>query len=280
MRAFGKTLTYSPGAAGLICTLALVSAFWLLTALNAPENSPLGPEEEVAIASDDLPAPHRYIEVMHGCGPHFEGEQCVRSHAGPGEEYRVINQLRKGVVLEVGGAMISESRIWFEIIFDEPIRYPERVARKQYVASEGGRLFLGNGVEHLDETRPTTTKSVIVDRSLQMLYAFEDGHPYLEVPVSTGIQLTPTPRGTFTIFKKTPSRYMQGPIPDIISKYYDLPGVPWNLYFTHQGAVIHGAYWHDSFGRRWSSGCVNLPLAEAKKLYEWADIGTTVIVRD
>ena len=102
----------------------------------------------------------------------------------------------------------------------------------------------------------------------------------MEEKVSTGIELTPTPRGNFTVFRKTPSRYMQGPIPGISDHYYDLPGVPWNLYFTEQGAVIHGAYWHDSFGTPWSNGCVNMPIASAEKLYKWADIGTEVVVRD
>ena len=73
---------------------------------------------------------------------------------------------------------------------------------------------------------------------------------------------------------------MQGPLPGISDQYYDLPGVPWNLYFTEQGAVIHGAYWHDHFGERWSHGCVNLPAEVAHKLYEWADLGTPVIVQD
>ena len=103
----------------------------------------------------------------------------------------------------------------------------------------------------------------------------------MDVDISTGLALTPTPRGTFTIFKKTPSRYMQGPLPNLSDQQrYDLPGVPWNLYFTQGGAVIHGAYWHDSFGARYSHGCVNLSPDNARKLYEWADLGTTVIVKD
>ena len=102
----------------------------------------------------------------------------------------------------------------------------------------------------------------------------------MEMVISTGLELTPTPRGTFSVFKKTPSRYMQGPLPGLPYDYYDLPGVPWNLYFTHEGAVIHGAYWHNSFGSRYSHGCVNLPPDEAKKLYDWAVLGTTVIVQD
>ena len=73
---------------------------------------------------------------------------------------------------------------------------------------------------------------------------------------------------------------MQGPIPGVSSHYYDLPGVPWNLYFSKEGAVIHGAYWHTSFGKQWSNGCVNLPIATAEKIYKWADVGTKVVVRD
>ena len=71
---------------------------------------------------------------------------------------------------------------------------------------------------------------------------------------------------------------MQGPIPGVAEEYYDLPGVPWNLYFTYEGAVIHGAYWHENFGSRYSHGCVNLAPADAKMLYDWADVGTMVIV--
>ena len=102
----------------------------------------------------------------------------------------------------------------------------------------------------------------------------------MEEPVSTGLELTPTPRGVFSVYKKTPTRYMQGPLPDISDQYYDLPGVPWNLYFTKQGAVIHGAYWHNSFGTPWSHGCVNLPPEKARELYLWAELGTQVLVRD
>ena len=99
--------------------------------------------------------------------------------------------------------------------------------------------------------------------------------------ISTGLELTPTPRGTFTIFRKTPTRYMQGPLPYMpVQKYYDLPGVPWNLYFTESGAVIHGAYWHENFGSQYSHGCVNVDLDLAKQLYDWADLGTTVVVED
>ena len=74
---------------------------------------------------------------------------------------------------------------------------------------------------------------------------------------------------------------MQGPLPNLVDQQvYDLPGVPWNLYFTQEGAVIHGAYWHTSFGSPYSHGCVNLWPDDARTLYMWAELGTTVIVED
>ena len=100
----------------------------------------------------------------------------------------------------------------------------------------------------------------------------------MQAQTSTGLDDTPTPLGTFTIFKKTPSRYMEGPTPGVSEQAYDLPGVPWDLYFTSGGAAIHGAYWHDDFGQQHSHGCVNLPLQDAETLYPWADVGTTVTV--
>lgn len=63
---------------------------------------------------------------------------------------------------------------------------------------------------------------------------------------------------------------MQGPIPGLSDQYYDLPGVPWDLYFTSDGGAIHGAYWHNNFGTPMSHGCVNEPLANAEQIFAWA----------
>ena len=177
---------------------------------------------------------------------------------------------------------------WYQISFeDEWLRYPERVEGDLYISAKYVKSFLNEGKQELkDETQEynylisTTSKMIIVDRSDQKLYAYEKGELFMKESVSTGLDVTPTPRGIFHVYKKTPSRYMQGPIEGISEKEYDLPGVPWNLYFTKEGAVIHGAYWHDNFGKQWSNGCVNLPIDKAKELYMWADIGTEIIIRD
>ena len=48
-------------------------------------------------------------------------------------------------------------------------------------------------------------------------------------------------------------------------------------YFNGDEA-FHSAYWHNNFGNRMSHGCVNMPIPEAKFVYEWAPIGTEVWV--
>ncbi|OGD67976.1 hypothetical protein A3I18_00100 [Candidatus Campbellbacteria bacterium RIFCSPLOWO2_02_FULL_35_11] len=223
-----------------------------------------------------------YVEVTDGCGIHFDGE-CLNVRSGPGEEYPVVNRLRNTIVLKVGGKVERDGQTWYKIVFDEWLRYPERVEGDWYVSANHVRILLDEGIKTIEdgEHAAIATKKIIVNRTTQTIYAYEDENLFMEEKISTGLELSPTPRGEFIIFRKTPSRYMQGPIPGIAgSDYYDLPGVPWNLYFTHGGAVIHGAYWHNSFGKEYSHGCVNLPPQTARKLYNWADIGTHVIVTD
>ena len=61
---------------------------------------------------------------------------------------------------------------------------------------------------------------------------------------------------------------------------YETEGVPWVTYFTGSYAM-HGAPWRSSFG--WSGyggshGCVNMPVDAAKFIYDWTDMGDTVVV--
>jgi lipoprotein-anchoring transpeptidase ErfK/SrfK len=241
--------------------------------------SPNLPESEEPIILPIEKVLFEYVEVKDSCGVHYEGE-CVIVRASPSTEAKVVTRLRNHVILKVGGKVEHEGRTWYKIIFDEHLRYPERVVGDWYIASEYVDVLFDEGDKTVrtHDSSTTTKKRIIVDRSKQTLYAYDDEELFMETKISTGLELTPTPAGTFTVFKKTPSRYMQGPLPGF-SDYYDLPGVPWNLYFTEGGAVIHGAYWHDSFGLRYSHGCVNLSPEDAKLLYKWAVLGTKVTVK-
>ena len=221
-----------------------------------------------------------YLMVTDSCGAHFSGE-CLRVRSGPGTNFPVVASLRNGMVLKIDETIMVENVPWHKIIFDEWLRYPKRHKGDWYVAGTYVTVVEAEGTRVVSSTTPPTTKSIVVDRSAQMLYAYDGDNLFMSATTSTGLDSTPTPRGVFSVYKKTPSRYMQGPLPNVnADDYYDLPGVPWNLYFTEGGAVIHGAYWHDKFGTKYSHGCVNLSPEIARTVYEWAELGTAVIVRD
>lgn len=115
-------------------------------------------------------------------------------------------------------------------------------------------------------------KQIIVVLSQQRVFAFEDGVLLRHFIASTGLAATPTVKGDFQVYYKLESQRMTGP-------GYDLPGVPWVMYF-HRGYALHGTYWHNNFGRPMSHGCVNLRTPEAEWLYYWAPVGTAVRVMD
>lgn len=126
----------------------------------------------------------------------------------------------------------------------------------------------------------TNDKLISVDLGSQKLVAWENGKVVYETKVSSGMNLTPTVKGSFKIYFKTPLTDMRGPSPykNIFpSGKYLTKNVPNTMYF-YQGYAIHGAYWHNNFGRPASHGCVNTPLASAKWLYDWAPVGTRVEV--
>ncbi len=272
-----KLFTISALVALAVC-LCLV---WVPIFKSLFSSAPIvAPNPDLPIIPIEKPKPlSQYIEIIDSCGPYFGGT-CVNVRSGPGTEYPKVAELRTGMVLKIEKGVVLKGMKWYKVALDKTILYPERIVGDWYVSADFARLITNEGDVYAKSMSTTTPKRILVDRSEQMLYAYDGKELFMKESISTGLELTPTPRGTFFIFKKTPSRYMQGPLPGVSDQYYDLPGVPWNLYFTEQGAVIHGAYWHDKFGQHWSHGCVNLPPDKAEQLYEWADAGTPVTVRD
>ena len=109
-----------------------------------------------------------------------------------------------------------------------------------------------------------------VDLSEQKVTAYDGASQVRSFIVSTGTAQHPTVTGQFRVWIKLSSTPMAGP------GYY-LPGVPWTMYF-YRGYALHGTYWHSNFGTPMSHGCVNLTIAEAEWLYNFAAVGTLVNV--
>ncbi len=117
---------------------------------------------------------------------------------------------------------------------------------------------------------PVAGRWIDVNLSTQRLTAYQGQTAVFSTLISSGVAGYRTPTGRFAIRTKIPSQRMVGP-------GYNLPGVPWVMYFAGANA-IHGTYWHNNFGRPMSHGCINMRIPDAQWLYNWASIGTPVVV--
>ena len=136
---------------------------------------------------------------------------------------------------------------------------------------------------------PLEKKRIEVNLTMQTLMAFENDQQVFKTTVATGILngargadglSTKTPQGDFRILDKMPNKHMGNGNLFADADDYELPGVPWTLFFTAQGHAFHGTYWHENFGVPMSRGCINMRTDEARWLFRWAlpqhEIGKTV----
>jgi peptidoglycan hydrolase-like protein with peptidoglycan-binding domain len=142
----------------------------------------------------------------------------------------------------------------------------------------GPRLWQSLIASALAGTRRTAGYSyVFVHRKLpQSLNLWHNGHVILKSPGNTGVPAAPTALGTFPVFEHVPSGTMAGTNPD--GSHYNDPGIKFISYF-HGGDAIH-AFPRSSFGTPQSLGCVELPLAAARKAWPYTPIGTLVTVEN
>ena len=144
-------------------------------------------------------------------------------------------------------------------IFDnEIVSPPPRIKEDSYARVLGSHIA-ADGSE----------KWIEVDLSDFKLYAWEGSRKVYEFPISTGRRGYKTVTGEFRVWSKVRLQAYRGGSRER-GDYYYLPNVPYSLFF-YKGYAIHGAYWHNDFGiKNRSSGCVNLRIPDAEKIYNWA----------
>jgi len=150
-----------------------------------------------------------------------------------------------------------------------------QVGRRTWLEVEGGGFIRDADVRRPEYVPPPEgvgpyDRWFDVDRSRQVLVAYEGSRPVYATLVSTGRQNYATPQGTFRIWVKLISDRMANEMPeDPEESPYYLEDVPWVAYFNDDIA-LHGAYWHRAFGTRKSHGCVNLAPIDAKWVFDFA----------
>jgi hypothetical protein len=171
---------------------------------------------------------------------------------------------------------------------------------------EGGVLLTGHKQQTpLSDTTPTpastlstiktnscsenaTGQLLLVSISKRHLWACQGASQVYDSPVVTGMEniaadLTPT--GTYHIYSKQTNLYLKGS--DSTGSWNDYVSY-WMPWLSNQYGVygFHDATWRadndfgniDPYSSNASHGCVELPLATAKWVYDWSVIGTTVSI--
>ncbi len=118
---------------------------------------------------------------------------------------------------------------------------------------------------------------IAVNTYEQVLGVYRGGGLVFATLISSGSRAFPTRPGTFKVWAKLLHGRMTGAYFDDRRDYYFLEDVPWILYYDGDRA-LHGAYWHDNFGIKSSHGCVNLSPRDSRWLYDFAQVGDTVVV--
>jgi len=128
---------------------------------------------------------------------------------------------------------------------------------------------------------PTPAKKIVVDVSEQRLRAYENDMLVWDFICSTGKSGNNTKRGTFAVLDKIPNAW--GGTWSIWMPYW--MGIYWAgpmengihaLPINPDGSTLWAGY----LGTPISFGCIVLDTWAAKQLYDWAEIGIPVIVKD
>jgi len=195
----------------------------------------------------------------------------------------VVFVMSKYEKLYSGEPKVSGLKISRDLGFREAVPVTGRrvkVAGVSYLETRSGEWLKDQHLVRVDamKNRPgwATPGRTWLDVSIlrQTLVAYEGTRPTYVTLVSTGAdglgdpkETHSTVRGQFLIHTKHVTATMSG---DEVGDEFDLRDVPYVQYFQ-EGYALHAAYWHDSFGRPRSHGCINLSPLDARWLFHWTD---------
>jgi lipoprotein-anchoring transpeptidase ErfK/SrfK len=127
---------------------------------------------------------------------------------------------------------------------------------------------------------PTWGKWVDIHLTQQLMTAYDGFTPVRTIVVTTGMAGWETPPGLFYILHRVANETMTN---DAIGAehYYKLEDVLFTQYFTDFGHALHFAWWRtpETIGRPGSHGCINMLLDDSRFMWDWADIGTPILIR-
>jgi lipoprotein-anchoring transpeptidase ErfK/SrfK len=159
-------------------------------------------------------------------------------------------------------------------------------------AVKEARLQVEIAAIQADYKKTVPEKMIVVSTEDQSATMYQSGQQVYSTPVTTGGPELPTDHGVFHIYLKLSPFVFHSPWPPGSPYYY--PPTPITYWMPFDGGEgLHDAWWRSNFGPGsnlaptdlgtgnyilGTHGCVNLPLDAAQFVWDWAPVGTTVVV--
>jgi hypothetical protein len=150
-------------------------------------------------------------------------------------------------------------------------------------------------------------REILVNLTKQHLYAYQDGQVAFDFDIASGRPELPTPVGRWTVLYKRTDFVFTSPWPPGSPFYYYPTHINYALNFHDGGFYLHDAWWRCTFGpgsnvphhvnctdegdpadnrppepvngtETGSHGCVGMTTDNARKLFNWAPVGATVLI--
>jgi lipoprotein-anchoring transpeptidase ErfK/SrfK len=233
-------------------------------AISFVDRSKLAP---VAVPAT-LAAPARWWGRVTVDGANLRSAPTARAH--------IVGQLPAGSPLVVsawveGDQVVADNPAWAQLndhtfIYSAEVR-PVDVPNAPAVPADA----------------PVAGRWIDVNLTHQLVAAYEGRALVRMARASTGRPGFETTPGAYVILRRVASETMTSS--GVVGSNgqtasYSVPHVRWTQYFSSDGKALHENYWKptDQFGIPSSHGCAGLLAADAQFLWDWASLGTPVLV--
>jgi hypothetical protein len=263
-----------------LLTLAALAAallaldLWLgSTAAWAEPTAPPGATTRERDGYESIPATSANLGI--GWSGYSAGEANLRR--GPSTEFPISGQLSAGEPVKVlrwinGQEVETQNPVWADL------------GAGRYLYSSNLR---SDALPQLPPAigTPLRGRWLDVNLTVQIMTAYGGGTPVRSFLISSGRPGWPSPGGTHKVLRRVENETMDGSTligqgPGGAGDTYHITDVLWTQYYTTDGDAIHTNYWKskDQFGIPTSHGCIGMPEPDAHWVWNFATVGTPMVV--
>jgi lipoprotein-anchoring transpeptidase ErfK/SrfK len=195
----------------------------------------------------------------------------AKLRSAPHAQAPVVGQLPAGSPLVVSAWVVGD-----QIALDNPAW--AQLNDHTFIYSAGFRPVDVPSAPPLPVDAPASGRWIDINLTQQVLVAYDGRSLVRMVRTSTGRPGFETPPGMYAIQRRVASETMTSA--GIAGASYYVPHVRWTQYFSADGMALHENYWKaaDTFGIPSSHGCAGLVSADAQFFWDWATVGTPIVI--